>query len=1245
MSSRADANPASSKDPGAGESSSSLNATAGNASQTRQSPVIPSSPPRLAQDDHLPVQMSEELGSGGKSSDSEAETIVLEGKENDRVSSPSSKQAIKHESDSDDEGQVHDDVVMKDAPEEYATKETEETSRIRPGKRRHGDTSKKDGPGHEAGNSSGLSSAPTSPAPIPQSSQEDGSESDQSSAPDVSLRERPKQIQKPRKRKLGEGGSDDDEMENRAKHGDARSIKERRETRSVTARPSSPKAPSKRRASNDRSLSPRVRTHRRAASTQSTGLNGHAPKKRKLPPPLQATRESKQSEDAHSDTSSADGSPHNSAQLRKMTSMDSSALSPAKMPPHKKHRDQIGRTFLARACANSELDAAKTRLKDRPQDVDEADYAGNTPLQIASLEGSVEIVKLLIESGCDVHCKNNEKDTPLIDAVENSHLEVVRLLLDAGANPKQGNAKGEEPLDLLDDENENYDAIRKALLSAIKSGNPRRQSEDHVSAKEGGRTSRGASTHSPRHSPTAAPPRSPQYSNFGARRRNARSEVSRNDLLWMSASQERLRELAGKGDLQGVGRILEMRPQSDTESFIAAARGGHDEVMQLLLAMGNAEPDPEPIKSATYKPGFNTPMLAAIGRGSDKVIKLLLEQQNFDPTRTDHRGRHYHEIAKERQGLGWEREYDLLKSSYERHSKGRKARLTQPGKSSSPEQPRQKGQDREGKRSSKLDSSSPGVQKSSKSPKEHRSEAGSTKHDSGKKENKRNSTESIASRAERSSKSGIPSKAKAEGRRAGSVAVSDGESTSLGPLKNVKVRRSESDSSRPRRKLISGAALKGDREKTRRMSSVSGSDMEEPTRPRHIKTESENSKDKDASRPKGDDMRTRVDVVRHEAAPKRPRESASPARSSSIEFESESRKARDDAKSKRRRIDSEGYGTNSKQAGHQSLKVRSTASSEPSENRGHPRNMDKMSQAKPASSADKSLASASSSPGVKRKASSGDADANPTKMRKRISDSADGDTPTNVSQGSVPKESAEAQKARVEAEAKAKAEKEIQRKLEQEREAQLHREQAESLARAQKKALEDRQQAEAARVKQEQADRKEAERQAKIIREREEAAERVRQIEEAERALRLAQEEEEARIEKKRREEEAYKRRLEQEQRRREEAERRRREAEERERIEQLRRQEDEERRRRAALPNKLRWQAEKPVHEIRTRAEAESFLPLMQAPLCEIDPKCSSAQAREMWIANYEAAAILGEKDLALSHCKSTSFWPFQHN
>jgi ankyrin repeat protein len=73
------------------------------------------------------------------------------------------------------------------------------------------------------------------------------------------------------------------------------------------------------------------------------------------------------------------------------------------------------------------------------------DNAGNTPLQIASLEGCAPIVKFLLEAAWEIDTKNIDNDTPLIDAVEIGHLEVIKLLLDAGANPRIVNAEGDEP--------------------------------------------------------------------------------------------------------------------------------------------------------------------------------------------------------------------------------------------------------------------------------------------------------------------------------------------------------------------------------------------------------------------------------------------------------------------------------------------------------------------------------------------------------------------------------------------------------------------------------------------------------------------------------------------------------------------------------------------------------------------------------------------------------------------------------
>ncbi|PMD24154.1 ankyrin, partial [Hyaloscypha hepaticicola] len=118
------------------------------------------------------------------------------------------------------------------------------------------------------------------------------------------------------------------------------------------------------------------------------------------------------------------------------------------MAPHKKHVNSSGQTLLAIACSRGKLDIVKQRYEERPEDVNLADNALNTPLHIASLEGFVDIVQFLIDTGtCELDALNDVKDTPLHDAVDNKNVEVVKLLLDAGANPNLANTEGNEPLD------------------------------------------------------------------------------------------------------------------------------------------------------------------------------------------------------------------------------------------------------------------------------------------------------------------------------------------------------------------------------------------------------------------------------------------------------------------------------------------------------------------------------------------------------------------------------------------------------------------------------------------------------------------------------------------------------------------------------------------------------------------------------------------------------------------------------
>lgn len=453
---------------------------------------------------------------------------------------------------------------------------------------------------------------------------------------------------------------------------------ERRETRSATY---------PRHSDDDRSPSPRPasrREHKRGVSTQLT--SGDFERKKRGRPPLINTRRNRSADRAKSSSSDDSSSPpRNRPSLNKFSSHDQDAMSPAKLSGPRKFKDKNGRTLLSRACNNDDLERAKTCLADRPEDVNVPDNAGNTPLQIAALEGFVDIVKFLLENGAEVDTRNIDKETPLIDAVENGHFEVIKLLLSFGANPRLGNARGDEPFDLVPHDDENYKAIRK-LISEAKEHDytKRRRSNDNQDGQRG-TSSRAASTTSARDSPPIIGPRSPPAA--ASRRRTGRSEVTRNDLLWQANTQENLKLLASKGNVQGVANILNILSKADTESVIAAAKAGHDEVLNYLLAMGDADPDPPPVP--TLKPGFNTPMLAAIGKTNPEVIKLLVEQGSFNPTKK-FRGKTYYEIAAERRGQHWEKEFDILKTAYDKYTTGK-------GKTTSPRKVREKDASREKK--------------------------------------------------------------------------------------------------------------------------------------------------------------------------------------------------------------------------------------------------------------------------------------------------------------------------------------------------------------------------------------------------------------------------------------------------------------------------------------------------------------------------------------------------------------------
>ena len=302
--------------------------------------------------------------------------------------------------------------------------------------------------------------------------------------------------------------------------------------------------------------------------------------------------------------------------------------------------DAHGHTYLARACARGEYEVVQMELFERPEDLNVADYAGNTPLQIAAINGYEDIVKLLVDAGCRLDCVNYFEDTPLLDAIDNGHLGVVKLLLDAGVNPRKANIFGEEPIDHVTEETDNKDEIRAALMEAKKRFQGRSRSLASATATHHPERQRGGLVTS--------------------------TKTRSDDLLYQHLDEKTLLQAAGHGDEETVAQCLRVGVScGDPKIMVAAARGGHEPVIQLLLGLGDAQADPDPLVSEPSE--FATPILATIGQGNINVLELLLNQQGFNPTRRS-KGETYYQIARHRKGPNWEKEEEILKDAYDAYN-------------------------------------------------------------------------------------------------------------------------------------------------------------------------------------------------------------------------------------------------------------------------------------------------------------------------------------------------------------------------------------------------------------------------------------------------------------------------------------------------------------------------------------------------------------------------------------------------
>lgn len=95
------------------------------------------------------------------------------------------------------------------------------------------------------------------------------------------------------------------------------------------------------------------------------------------------------------------------------------------------------------AIRRGDLSVIQTFAKENSVDVHIERY---TPLTLASFEGRVRVVKLLLELGADPNFSASNGWTPIIAAANDGRTQIVKVLLKAGANPNFSDSRGRTAL-------------------------------------------------------------------------------------------------------------------------------------------------------------------------------------------------------------------------------------------------------------------------------------------------------------------------------------------------------------------------------------------------------------------------------------------------------------------------------------------------------------------------------------------------------------------------------------------------------------------------------------------------------------------------------------------------------------------------------------------------------------------------------------------------------------------------------
>lgn len=150
------------------------------------------------------------------------------------------------------------------------------------------------------------------------------------------------------------------------------------------------------------------------------------------------------------------------------------------------HRDLNGKTAMHFAVSSDKMETVRI-LKDKGADLGVTDHEGNTPLlESFKHKKAYEMVRYLIQNGCDIQATNNKQRSAVHYACKQKKNDALLLLLDAGSPFDAPDLHGMTPFTTSAKENsESLTIVLKAMGADVNNRNEKGENAVHLVAKNG----------------------------------------------------------------------------------------------------------------------------------------------------------------------------------------------------------------------------------------------------------------------------------------------------------------------------------------------------------------------------------------------------------------------------------------------------------------------------------------------------------------------------------------------------------------------------------------------------------------------------------------------------------------------------------------------------------------------------------------------------------------------------------------